>query len=98
MNSFIRVLPAVAEAIAARRPVVALESSVLSQGLPVPWNRQAATRMTRAVQDAGAIPAITAVVAGQPTLGITSGELERFLARTGVKKISARDLAPAVAS
>ena len=48
----------------AGRAIVALESSVLAQGLPIPSNRDAAERMTRAVEAAGAIPAVTAVVRG----------------------------------
>jgi pseudouridylate synthase len=75
---------------------VALESSVLAQGLPIPANRDAATRMRAAILRHGATPAITAIVAGQATLGLTSDELERFLARSGVEKLSARDLSRAV--
>ena len=78
------------------RPIVALESSVLAQGLPIPANREAWARMRTAVERNGAIPAITAVVAGQPTLGLTSSELDRFLARTKVAKVSARDLGTAM--
>ena len=90
-------LPPVAEALAAGRPVVALESSVLAQGLPIPANREAAERMTRAVEGAGAIPAITAVVRGVATLGLEPEELERFLARDGVRKVAGRDLPVAMA-
>jgi pseudouridine-5'-phosphate glycosidase len=75
---------------------VALESSVLAQGLPIPANRDAAARMRAAILRHGATPAITAVVAGQATFGLTSDELERFLARTGIAKLSARDLGPAI--
>lgn len=89
-------LPRIAAALAARRPVVALESSVLAQGLPIPANRRAAERMVGAVEDAGAIAAITAVVEGTPTAGLTEVELERFLRRDGVRKVSARDLATAM--
>jgi pseudouridine-5'-phosphate glycosidase len=80
------------------RPVVALESSVIAQGLPVPANRDAVARMRSAIIGQGAVPAITAVVAGVPTLGITEEELERFLARDGVRKVGARDLGVAVAA
>src|SRR5258705_13004136 len=95
--SALRVLPHVAAALAAGRPVVALESSVLAQGLPIPVNREAAARMTAAVERAGAIPAVTAVVSGQCTLGLEPEELERFLQRTGIRKVAARDLAVASA-
>ena len=92
----IRLAPAVADAIAASRPVVALESSVLAQGLPIPANREAATRMTDAVVRAGAVPAVSAVVRGVPAFGLEGEDLERFLRRDGVRKVSARDLAAAM--
>ncbi|CAN5894301.1 pseudouridine-5'-phosphate glycosidase [soil metagenome] len=90
-------LPEVAAALAARRPVVALESSVLAQGLPIPSNRAAAEGMSRVVERAGALAAITAVVHGQATLGLEPPELERFLAREGVRKVSSRDVGVAMA-
>ena len=96
-NSLLRILPDIASALASGAPVVALESSVLAQGLPIPQNRDAAERMVGAVTAKGATAAITAVVAGTPTLGLTEAELERFLARDGVRKVSARDLGAAVA-
>jgi pseudouridine-5'-phosphate glycosidase len=96
-NSPLRILPDVRAALARGAPVVALESSVLAQGLPIPHNRDAAERMLRAVSARGALPTITAVVGGVPTLGLTDAELERFLARDGVRKVSARDLGAAIA-
>lgn len=74
------------------RAIVALESSVLAQGLPIPANREAAQRMCRAVERAGAAPAVLALVRGTPTVGLDGDDLERFLARDGVVKVSARDL------
>lgn len=97
MTGVVRTLPEVAYAIAHGRAVVALESSVLAQGLPIPVNRQAAGAMTEAVESRGAVAAITAVVRGIPAAGLAPEELERFLARTGIEKASARDLALAVA-
>ncbi len=93
----IRVLRLVADALGLDQPVVALESSVLAQGLPIPANREAASRMMKGVLDAGALPAITAVVQGRATLGLEPPELERFLARDGIRKVAARDLAVAIA-
>jgi len=95
--SALRVLPPVADALAWGRPVVALESSVLAQGLPIPANRDAAERMTSGVARGGALAAVTAVVHGVCTLGLDQDELERFLRRDGVRKVSARDLPVAVA-
>ncbi|MDQ2666382.1 MAG: pseudouridine-5'-phosphate glycosidase [Gemmatimonadota bacterium] len=86
-----------ATALTSGAPVVALESSVLAQGLPVPANREAAERMTAGVARGGALAAITAVVQGVSALGLEADELERFLARTGVRKVSSRDLGVAVA-
>lgn len=79
-------------------PLVALESSVLAQGLLPPHNRVAAERMMAAVVERGAAPAITAIVKGIATLGLEPDELERFLARDGVRKVSARDLSFAMAT
>ena len=89
--SALRVFPPVADALAWSRPIVALESSVLAQGLPIPTNREAAERMTSAVRRAGAVPAITAVVAGQCALGLADAELLTGL-RAG-ESVLARELA-----
>ncbi len=70
---------------------------MLAQGLPAPANRDAAERMVRAVSSRGAVPAITAVVRGVATAGLEDAELERFLRREGIAKVSARDLAMAIA-
>jgi pseudouridine-5'-phosphate glycosidase len=91
-SGVIRVLPHIARAIESGIPAVALESSVLAQGLPIPENREAARRMVAAVEVGGAVAGITAVVHGTPTVGLREDELERFLARDGIKKVSARDL------
>ena len=91
MNA-VRVLPHVAVALERRVAVVALETSVLSQGLPVPYNAQCASRMVRAVESRGAVAALTAVARGIATLGLTDEELARFLARDGVRKVGSRDL------
>ena len=96
-HSFVRIVPEVRQALEDRVPVVALESSVLAHGLPIPHNRDAAERMLGAVRREGAVPAITAVVRGVPTIGLDSDELERFLNRDGVRKVSARDVPSAVA-
>ncbi len=93
----IRLTSEVGDALRAGRPVVALETSVLAQGLPVPSNRAAAERMFRAVRSGSAVPALAAIVNGEPTLGLTNEELERFLAREGVRKVTARDLGACVA-
>lgn len=85
----------VADALSRGRAVVALESSVFAQGLPQPANREACERMIHAITSRGAVPAITAVVRGQPVVGLSGGELDRFLRTDGVSKVAARDLAAA---
>ena len=70
---------------------------MLAQGLPQPHNADAADRMVRAIEGAGAVAAITAVVCGAPALGLEHAELERFLRRDGIRKVAARDLGSAVA-
>jgi pseudouridine-5'-phosphate glycosidase len=97
-NEAIHLSPAVREALDAGRPVVGLESSVLAQGLPAPANREAADRMRAAVSGKGATPAVTAVVRGRTTAGLEGEDLERFLRRDGIAKVSARDLPVAMAS
>jgi pseudouridine-5'-phosphate glycosidase len=85
----------VERALADGRPVVALESSVFAQGLPEPANREARDRMVRAITRHGAVPAITAVARGRLVVGLEGADLERFLAREGITKVAARDLAAA---
>lgn len=92
----VRWSPAVAAAVG-DRAIVALESSVLAQGLPIPANREADQRMRAAIVAHGAVPAITAVVRGEATIGLDGDDLERFLRRDGVVKVSARDLGWAAA-
>lgn len=98
IQALVRLHPEVQRAIEHRLPVVALESSVLAQGLPIPANREADARTRGAVRHLGAIPAVTALVRGVPTIGLEDVDLERFLARTGIAKVSARDLPWAMAT
>ncbi len=71
---------------------------MLAQGLPIPANREADSRMRAAIAQRGAEPAVVAVVRGTPTIGLEGDDLERFLRRDGVGKLSARDLPWAVAT
>jgi pseudouridine-5'-phosphate glycosidase len=95
--TMIRTSPAVAAALAARGPVVALESTVLAHGLPRPRNLQVGRAMEQAVTDAGATPATVGVVAGVPRVGMDEAQLERLAMADGVLKLSTRDLAVPVA-
>ena len=90
MPVLIDILPAISDALESGAPVVALESSVLAQGLPIPHNREALERMASAVKRSHAIPAVTGVAHGIPTVGLTQEQLERFLKTENVRKVSAR--------
>ncbi|HET6500625.1 MAG TPA: pseudouridine-5'-phosphate glycosidase [Amycolatopsis sp.] len=88
----------VADAISDGRPVVALESTLLSHGLPPGRNSDVARRLEHTVRDAGAVPATIAVLDGRPVAGLSAAELERVCAAdSGLAKLSLRDLGPAVA-
>ena len=88
----------VAAALAAGRPVVALESSLIAQGLPVPHNLETALASERAVREEGAIPATTALDGGRLVVGASEGVLERLAdPRNAVAKAGSRDLAPLIA-
>jgi pseudouridine-5'-phosphate glycosidase len=84
-------------ALAARRAVVALESTVISHGLPRPQNLETAHRLEQIVRDGGAVPATVAVLGGKLCVGLDEAQLERLAIDEGVRKVSRRDLAPAVA-
>ena len=87
--------PDVADAVAANRPVVALESTIFSNlGLPSPANRDALDRCIAAITKAGAVPAVTAVLDGVVRVGISESEHERILGPA--RKVAERDLAVAV--
>jgi pseudouridine-5'-phosphate glycosidase len=93
VNGRLAVSPEVAEAVAADRPVVALETTVVTHGLPAPQGVQAAAAMQEAVRDAGAVPALIGVLGGQVRVGLTAGELERLAATPGVVKVNLGNLA-----
>jgi len=79
-------------------PVVALESSVFAQGLPIPDNRRAADLMIAAVRTRAAIPAVTAILLGEPTVGVSDAQLTHLLKRDGISKVSARDMPWAISN
>ena len=86
----------VAEALAAARPVVALESTVVSHGMPWPDNLEAAVAVEAVVREAGAVPATIAVIDGRLRVGLDRGALERLARAEGVLKLSDADLAHAL--
>ena len=84
-------------ALAARKPVVALESTVIAHGLPYPTNLETARRMEAIVRGHGAAPATIAVIDGQLRVGLTDAELEHLATSKGISKVSRRDLPVIVA-
>jgi pseudouridylate synthase len=92
----IRVAEEVAAALDAGRPVVALESTIISHGLPRPRNLEVAELLEGVVRERGAVPATIAVLDGAPTVGLDRGALERVGAEE-MAKLSVRDLPVAMA-
>jgi pseudouridine-5'-phosphate glycosidase len=87
----------VRSALGAGRAVVALESTVISHGLPRPQNLETARRLEQAVREGGAVPATVAVLGGRLCVGLEESQLVRLAEGEGVRKVSRRDLAVAVA-
>jgi pseudouridylate synthase len=88
----VRVSDEVGEALAARRPVVALESTIIAHGLPHPDNLRVAGEIEDAVRGAGAVPATIAVLDGEVRVGLDGEALQRIGAGEDVAKCSVRDL------
>jgi pseudouridine-5'-phosphate glycosidase len=95
VTDLLRVSNEVADALAHTRPVVALETSIVGQGLPHPHNLRAARESEAAIREEGAVPATVAVLGGVLRVGLTDAELERIA--TGAIKVSSRDLGWAIA-
>src|SRR5271156_3749099 len=90
--------PEVAAARAGKRPIVALESTIITHGMPYPMNIETARSVEEAVRGAGAVPATIAVIDGRLRVGLNGREIERLGELTGgVVKASRRDLGPVAA-
>ena len=89
---WVRVLPEVRDALAARRPVVALESTIVAHGMPYPANLETALAVESIVREEGAVPATVAVVDGAVQVGCDASVLERLASEPGVAKVSRRDM------
>ena len=84
--------PEVADALADARPVVALESTIISHGLPRPDNLRIAREIEQSVRDGGAVPATVAVAGGQARIGLDDDTLTELATSDAVEKVSVRDL------
>ena len=85
--------PEVSDALAAGRPVVALESTIISHGLPRPDNLRVAREIEAAVRSGGAVPATIAIIDGEPHIGLGDAALRRVAESDAVVKVSVRDVA-----
>jgi pseudouridylate synthase len=98
MNEFLDISPEVKAALSAGRPVVALESTIISHGMPYPKNVETAMLVEKTIRDNGAVPATVAIIGGRLKAGLSPEEIE-YLGKTGrgVAKVSRRDLPVIVA-
>ncbi len=98
MNKYLDIAPEVAEALREGRPVVALESTIISHGMPYPQNVETALNVEKILREGGAVPATVAIIGGRLKAGLTAEEID-YLGRTGsgVTKASRRDLPVLVA-
>jgi pseudouridine-5'-phosphate glycosidase len=94
--SFVHLSREIARALAVDAPIVALESTVITHGLPYPENLQLAQNMERTVREQNATPATIALLDGKVYIGLNTPQLERLAQGKDVRKISVRDFAPAV--
>lgn len=92
-NQYLDIAPEVAEALAQNKPVVALESTIISHGMPYPQNVETALKVEQVIRDNGAVPATIAIIGGRLKAGLSKDEIEH-LGKTGydVPKVSRRDL------
>lgn len=92
MNPFLEIHPEVKQALTERRPVVALESTIISHGMPFPQNINTAIEVEKIVRDNGAVPATIAILNGKCHVGLTKEQLEYFASAKNVWKVSLRDM------
>ena len=98
MNNYLEISPEVKSALAEGRPVVALESTIISHGMPYPQNVETAMNVEKIVRETGALPATIAIIGGKLKAGLSADEIE-YLGKKGydVTKASRRDLPVLVA-
>ena len=98
LNNYLDIAPEVARALAEGRPVVALESTIISHGMPYPQNVETALHVEEIIREGGAVPATIAIIQGRLKAGLSAGEID-YLGKTGagVPKASRRDLPVLVA-
>lgn len=93
MNKFLDINNEVLEALKSNKPVVALESTIISHGMPYPRNVETALKVEQIIRDGGAIPATIAIMDGKLKVGLTNDEITRLGKEEDVLKVSRRDMA-----
>lgn len=93
----IRMNDQVRKALEEKRPVVALESTIISHGMPYPKNVETALNVERIIRENGCVPATVGIIDGVGVVGMTEDEIEEFGKRKGIEKVSRRDL-PVIAA
>ncbi len=96
-NEYLEMQPEVAEAVRSGRAVVALESTIISHGMPYPQNVEMAKQTEAIIREAGAVPATIAIMDGKIKIGLTEDDLLHLATAKGVEKVSRRDLADCLA-
>jgi len=96
-HSHVVIAPEVAEALSDGRPVVALESTIISHGFPYPANVECALAAEKTARDGGAVPATVAIIEGRVRVGLSAGDIEYLATAEGIAKSSRRDIATLVA-
>lgn len=92
MNPFVHIYPEVQQALADNKPIVALESTIISHGMPYPQNVETALAVEQVVRDNGAVPATIAIMNGKCHVGLSAKEIELFGKEKNVWKVSLRDM------
>lgn len=87
-----KINPEVVKALKAHKPVVALESTIISHGMPYPKNVKCALMVEKVIRDNGAIPATIGIINGEPIVGMNKKEIEQFGKTKGIAKVSRRDI------
>src|SRR5512135_2649127 len=94
-KKYLSILPEVRQALKEGKPIVALESTVISHGLPYPENRRLAENMEKVIREKNCTPATIAILDGLIHVGLDASQLERLARAEGMRKISVRDIAAA---
>ena len=94
----IKISEEVKKALAEHKPVVALESTIISHGMPYPTNVETALKVEQTIRENGAVPATIGIIEGVPVVGMSEEEINQFASRKDIEKVSRRDLPLVIAN